>query len=376
MGSSFSVALEKKETTELVRAGGGKIKAVKKVAYFGEIGVGTPLQKFVVVFDTGSGNLLIPSEDCFAAACEMHSRFVPGRSSTYKELNCDKDTPLKNGHATDQVTIEFGTGEIIGICMQDNVCLGNLCSTASLISSTAESDHPFSFFGFDGIFGLAPQNMAQGPDYSLHNLMARNNILADPIFSVFLSNTDKETSEITFGAIKKEQMTSDMFWVPVKSSASFWEVQIQDITINNEQTHICDNCRVAVDTGTSELAGPPWIIKQLANKLDVRSDCSNFGQLPKLGFAIGSHVLNLEPHDYVDRRSERFCEVSLMSVDIPPPRGPIFIFGIPFLQKFFTAFDLKNSRIGFASAKHGAAPPVLITLDEKRQAPRQPGMPS
>jgi len=41
-----------------------------------------------------------------------------------------------------------------------------------------------------------------------------------------------------------------------------------------------------------------------------------------------------------------------MDLDVPPPMGPLFIFGIPFLQKFFTVYDHSSKQVGFALAKH------------------------
>jgi hypothetical protein len=343
-----------------------KEKIVHKSAYFGEIEVGTPAQKFSVVFDTGSGNLLIPATGCADAACEAHRRFDQNSSSTAKDVNCDGSPLAADGHSEDLLTIVFGTGEITGKCVRDNICVGGLCAEGNFLADTAESDTPFRSFSFDGVLGLALDAMSESPEYGLMARMTQNNLLAKPIFSVFLSNSNAETSEITFGDVKQEHMASELFWVPVSSrsqgvSTGYWEVQIDDITFDNERQRLCEDCHVAVDTGTSELAGPSDIIMALQDKLNVTSDCTNFDTLPKLGFVVGDHILNLAPEDYVDKTPGR-CDIALMALDVPPPYGPLFVFGIPFLQKFLSVYDRDNSKVGFALAKHAGQQPEAMAL--------------
>lgn len=41
-----------------------------------------------------------------------------------------------------------------------------------------------------------------------------------------------------------------------------------------------------------------------------------------------------------------------MPIDVPAPRGPIFVFGEYFLRKFYTVFDRDQSLLGFTLANH------------------------
>jgi len=249
------------------------------------------------------------------------------------------------------VTITFGTGEIWGRCLQDDICIGNVCDRGSFIAATYESRNPFKSFAFDGVLGLALLSMSQGNDFNLMHRLSHKKSLRQSLFSVFLSDLDSEKSEVTFGEVKKDHLASNLFWATVSRDSGYWEVQIDDITLNNKPQELCTNCYVAVDTGTSELAGPADVVEKLAQQLNVLTDCSNFAQLPKLGFVIGGHILTLEPGDYVDKDGSR-CDVSLMPLDVPPPKGPLFVFGIPFLQKFYTVYDETSRQIGFGVAKH------------------------
>uniref|UniRef100_A0A8C3YVY2 Peptidase A1 domain-containing protein n=1 Tax=Catagonus wagneri TaxID=51154 RepID=A0A8C3YVY2_9CETA len=78
------------------------------MVYIGEISIGTPPQQFSVVFDTGSADLWVPSNECHSKACFTHRRFNPSLSRTF--------------HPTDRsILLEYGSGKISGILGYDTV---------------------------------------------------------------------------------------------------------------------------------------------------------------------------------------------------------------------------------------------------------------
>merc|ERR1719261_2458102 len=289
----------------------------------------------------------------------MHKQYDRKQSQTAEDIQADGSHANK-GAPRDQITVTFGTGEISGVFFQDDICIGTLCANVYFVGATDETDDPFTSFRFDGVLGLALPEMSQGKDFNFMSHLVENKALKKPLFSVFLSDSDIENSEITFGDVKQEHMATNMVWEPVSRDTGYWQGQIEDITINNKKQSLCQDCQVAVDTGTSQLAGPTDVINDLSKRLNVKSDCSNYKDLPNLGFVMGDNILNMKPQDYVAKGSDG-CEVSLMPLDVPPPNGPLFIFGDPFLRKYYTSYDRENNKVGFATAQH-MGQPVDTTL--------------
>jgi len=327
-----------------------EVGIVHKTEYWGKIFVGTPAKEFSVIFDTGSGNLILPSFKCHSAPCNSHEKYVPENSKTGVQVGKKGISLEEDANQKKEATIRFGTGKIHGQFYSDQICLGqgSACMKANFIGTDYESDMPFDQCSFDGIMGLGFRDLSMGKGFNMVDDVVGQSSLPNNKFSVFL--TDGGGSEISFGGYKQSQVASEVLWAPV-TRQSYWQIGIQDVTLNNKKSGLCSDCQVAVDTGTSLLAGPSDVIEALGVKLNLKDDCSNFHKMPLLGFVVGDKVLNLMPEDYIDKGAGS-CSLGLMTLDVPPPKGPLFIFGDPFLRRFLTIYDRDGPRVGFAVAKH------------------------
>merc|ERR1719272_2248868 len=322
------------------------MQRIHKTAYWGSVSLGSPPQHFKVIFDTGSGNLIVPSSSCTEPGCKPHHKYESKASTTSQAVQNEKG----EGNAE----ISFGTGNIAGDFYRDKMCIGDsLCIDSSFIAADQESTEPFQEIPFDGIMGLGFKDLSMGKGFNIIDDFYAGGQLPGGQISFYL--TDGGDSEVTFGGYKSEYLASDIVWARVDVE-SYWQVSIDDITFDNQPKKLCGGgCNVALDTGTSMLAGPSDLVDKLTSMLGAKEDCSNFNSLPKLGFQIGDKVLNLKPDDYMDSQGTE-CSLSFMALDVPPPKGPLFIFGDPFLRRFVTIFDRAGagagSRVGFAVAKH------------------------
>jgi len=157
-----------------------QMEIVHKTAYWGSISIGNPAQQFNVIFDTGSGNLIIPGESCSGPGCDVHKKYMPKASQTSGTVTND------NGES--QAEISFGTGNVAGDFYSDKFCVGSdesICvDSANFIASTMQSAVPFHETPFDGILGLGFSDLSMGGGFNIVDDLTNKGALPKGQFSV------------------------------------------------------------------------------------------------------------------------------------------------------------------------------------------------
>lgn len=365
-------------------------KKMHVTEYYGRILVGSPPQAFDVVFDTGSGNIVLPTVKCGDEACIKHRRFHSADSSSALQLAYGDETPLADGQPDedrDTTTITYGTGKLTGQYIRDAFCIGgnsSACATADFLGVTTESRFPFIELPFDGIFGLGLTGLSAGPNFNFVRRMASDGRFGAGMFAVFLRNIDSdEDSEMTFGGYSPDRLSDDapdLHWLPVPQGEAegngYWLATMRDVYANGTALNMCvgadadvgflsmegtqeaRGCRVAMDTGSALIMGSRLGVQQLLSSIGInacRAD-ADLAKLPTIRFEMdaaggGTFDMILEPKDYVEV-SEGGCLSSFQGMDMPAGLESMWVFGQTVLRKYYSVYDADNWRIGLGLAKH------------------------
>jgi len=219
-----------------------------KTAYAGKISVGSPVaQEFSLVFDTGSGHIVLPSLSCESATCMAHQRYNITKSPKAVAVNADGET-VPDDELCDQATIGYGTGTVTGEFVHESVCLGPaqpkvnplslkgaaeakkrnaVCTTMNVVVAVEMSAQPFESFKFDGVFGLGLDSLALSSQFSFFSRFSAESQSKRPArFGFFLSDGEHgEQSEIAVGGHNPDRFMGPLAWAPVAMPKSgFWNI--------------------------------------------------------------------------------------------------------------------------------------------------------
>jgi phytepsin len=222
--------------------------------YYGPITIGNPEQSFLVLFDTGSSNLWVPSKDCplWDIGCDLHARYDHSKSNAY--------TP--NG---EDFEIQYGSGACSGYLSADDMHIGGLkVKQQTFAEVTSEPALTFIAAAFDGVLGLAFDSISVDHVTPVWYNLLNQSLVSEPVFAFWL-NRDPNSKpgnggELVLGGVDTNHYTGDIHYVPV-TNQSYWEFVADSISIGSK--NYCKNCKAIADTGTSLIAGPTSIITQI-----------------------------------------------------------------------------------------------------------------
>ncbi|CDH50446.1 cathepsin e1 [Lichtheimia corymbifera JMRC:FSU:9682] len=211
--------------------------------YLVSVGIGTPPQNFTVTLDTGSADLWVPSSECPRRECPFGG-FKESESSTFNDHH-------------ERFGIQYGIGSVNGTYATDTVTVagasvpnqqfGLATTTESILTATNNQ----STVKANGILGLGyPQlTAAQNQNEKNYNPfvfnLAKNKIIQDPVFSVYMNRGDQQgwAGEIIFGGVDQSKYTGDLHYLPVAQLTSslspssngyyYWMVYGQAIAVKN-----------------------------------------------------------------------------------------------------------------------------------------------
>jgi len=321
--------------------------------YFGPVSIGTPPQTFNVVFDTGSSNLWVPSKSCslLNIACHLHHKYDSSKSSSY----------VKNG--TD-FAIRYGSGSLSGFTSQDTVTVGSV-SVPNVLFAEAVKEPGVAFIAahFDGILGFGYPEISVNGMTPFFQAALASGAVKEPKFAFFLKKegTTSDGGELTLGGVDTSKYTGDFTYTPI-TTKGYWQFYVDGVTVGGSS--FASSIKAIADTGTSLLAIPTAQVTQILTTFpsgavtplaagEYTVDCSKISSMPTLSFTINGKEFTLDGEDYVLKVSSlgvTECLLGITGIDVPAPRGPLWILGDVFLRKYYTVFDYGNNQIGFATA--------------------------
>ncbi|GBE79958.1 Aspartic protease [Sparassis crispa] len=307
--------------------------------WYGNITVGTPPVAFMVDFDTGSSDLFVPGSAC-GPSCSGHTLYNPNQSTTAVDLHTG-------------FTLQYGDGSTVqGAEYTDTVSLSGFTVTNQTLGAATQLSNNFAAPNrpSDGLLGMAFKSLsAYNADPLFQSLIAEN-ATDEPVFAFKLAQNG---SELFLGGVNPALYTGDFTYADLTGDG-FWMIGVDAMAFNGSAV---TNITGIVDTGTTLIVGDTQSVEQLYATIPGSQKLGTDGQetysipcdaVSPLNITISGTVFTVSPETFNKgplNDGSNNCLGGLMG----QPSLGFWILGDVFLQNVYTAFDVGNTRVGFAS---------------------------
>jgi hypothetical protein len=229
--------------------------------------IGTPPRDFRMIMDSGSADFWVGSEDCRSTAgggCGNHTFIGTNSSSSFNP----SQTPF---------AIRYGTGNVAGFVVQDDVTLAGLALPAHTFGAANVESPEFTAdeTDFDGyvhllstkplklttnrILGTAQSTLSQQNTLTPVEKLKLDGKIRVAVVSYKISRIadQKNDGQITFGGVDSNKFEADtLVTIPNVNKNGFWEAPLV-ATVNGQSIGLDEGRTAIVDTGTTLIVAPP-----------------------------------------------------------------------------------------------------------------------
>lgn len=208
-----------------------QLENLQNIEYWGPIGLGTPVQNFTVIFDTGSSNLWVPGSGCDLAlykACGVHQQYERGGSTSYREV-------LGEEIGNKKFEVNYMSGKVIGDFSRDTLNVGGKAVQNVTFGEANTMSSAFDDTMFDGIFGLGFPELAKPIPHPFVQMFEQGAI-KDLSFSMKLgaANDPKDLSRLVLGGIDPALMAGrPEFQYHELISPTYWTIFMDRINYDS-----------------------------------------------------------------------------------------------------------------------------------------------
>ncbi|XP_018348388.1 PREDICTED: lysosomal aspartic protease-like [Trachymyrmex septentrionalis] len=293
----------------------------------------------------------------------LHNKYNSSKSHTYIDVGT-------------YIGLDYVVGTLTGYLSTDVVNIAGVSIQNQTFTEAITSDPIFTFLAYDGILGMGyPEISTKGVPPVFTSMIEQGLVLA-PIFSFYLNRhvylfIHYYDSELILGGSDPIYCNTEFTYVNV-THKGYWKFAMDKIKM--EHVVLCaDGCEAIAHTGFPGLSGPAADIEFINNQIDVLKrigiphyggeilvDCNHISELPNVTFFLSGKPFILTAQDYINTRMVNIiesnktmaCTSSFVDSTEYLDVENTWILGTPFLNQFYTEFDMENNRVGFAHAKY------------------------